>query len=258
MPINEDLYIHEKNVINRIEQFIENTEPDSVAMGELNTLFKEYKKLFKISKKIIRLGDLYQQELKSAQEQIERQNQTLTEKNNELEQKNRQIAEMARSDSLTGLDNRHTAYELFSDIDRRETKQNSHISIIMCDIDYFKKINDTYGHDCGDEVLKCVAGTLKNHIRQEDSLIRWGGEEFLIVLQAADVTSTAKIAEMLRIQLEDALIMCGENQIHVTGTFGVSSLDSNQHINIAITKADKALYKGKKAGRNQVMIFSGE
>ena len=123
------------------------------------------------------------------------------------------------------------------------------VSIILMDIDYFKKINDTYGHQAGDEVLKTVSAILTDNLRQIDVIGRWGGEEFLIICPETDLECACGIAEKLRKTVESHDFGL---DIAVTCSFGAAAIASNENDSDFIQKADDALYMAKENGRNRV------
>lgn len=154
---------------------------------------------------------------------------------------------------LTGLYNRRYMMVRLQEEFDRSMRSGSPFSLILTDIDYFKSINDTYGHECGDEVLKGLSKVLMGTVRSVDVLCRWGGEEFLILLPETDVFSARIIADRLRIAVESELFNYEENTFKLTMTFGVASLSKELTIKELIKLADQALYKGKALGRNIVV-----
>lgn len=132
-----------------------------------------------------------------------------------------------------------------------EKAQLSQLGVVMCDIDHFKYVNDTYGHNRGDIVLKQIVNTIKESIRQEDYLIRWGGEEFIILMKVDTVESLKKPVEYIRRQIEKQHF---EEVGKVTASFGCTLLIKEETITQCIERADKALYTAKENGRNQVQI----
>jgi len=148
-------------------------------------------------------------------------------------------------DELTGLYNRQIVEETVRKLNEK------FICIIFFDIDNFKKINDTYGHLAGDKVLKKVAKTTVNSLRKDDIVIRWGGEEFLVLLNDIDCKETIlKIAEKLRTNIQNLKFSEFENGI--TCSFGVccGTVESYDSFNSLLDKADKTLYRAKKMGKN--------
>jgi diguanylate cyclase (GGDEF)-like protein len=126
----------------------------------------------------------------------------------------------------------------------------------MCDIDHFKKVNDTYGHDSGDNVLKAIAGVFQGGIREQDKASRWGGEEFLFLFPETTGEGAVTIAEKLRIQIEEMSIQVEGDIIGVTLTFGIATSEISCDFDEIIRKADLALYQGKEQGRNRTVLYS--
>jgi len=165
------------------------------------------------------------------------------------------IRSIANRDYLTGLLTRRSMSE---DVSKElsvclTNKQNS--AVIMADIDFFKGINDTYGHTCGDEVLKKVASHLKQNLRHVDSVFRWGGEEFMLVLPNISLDNAKEVCEGLREDINAMVFSFENNKVGVSMTFGLAAFnEENDSIEEVIADADKALYKGKKSGRNRVVL----
>ena len=156
-------------------------------------------------------------------------------------------------DFLTKIYNRRATQQLIENQFLVFKRQPQACSLILIDIDYFKAVNDNYGHDVGDSVLKNVAQTLKKQLRKEDILGRWGGEEFLIFLPNTDLNAAQKMGEKLRYCVEQHFIA----DIHCTISLGIKVLTpSDESIEQAINHADKALYQAKHNGRNQVIIYN--
>jgi two-component system cell cycle response regulator len=169
----------------------------------------------------------------------------------------RQSLELAATDPLTGLNNRrYLANHLARQITRsKETRKPC--SVLMIDVDHFKRINDTHGHPAGDEVLKELSERLKFNIRGIDLACRYGGEEFVIVMPEADMPTAERVAERLRESIADRPfdLGAGRGQCAVTASIGVASLEPGDSCCHAfIERADKALYAAKAQGRNKVVI----
>lgn len=156
-------------------------------------------------------------------------------------------------DSLTGLWNRRYAMEQM----RKMTTDphSSQFSVAMLDVDYFKKINDTYGHPFGDVVLRRLSDALLRHFRSNDIAVRWGGEEFLIILAGATGNQTRAKLEEFRQKVQNMIFEDKDVQIHVTITTGVCEYQSQLSLSETIRRSDVALYHGKKNGRNQVVLY---
>ncbi|MCH4888481.1 diguanylate cyclase [Acidaminobacter sp. JC074] len=157
----------------------------------------------------------------------------------------------AITDELTQLYNRRKIDDVIDSEVKRSRRYNKSFSVILLDIDYFKEINDEYGHQTGDEVLKSVAGILKANVRESDVVSRWGGDEFLIVTIETDIVVASSIAEKIRLELEGTVLY---HNIVVTTSVGVADFD-NRHDDARdiIRKADLALYEAKNRGKNNVV-----
>ena len=169
------------------------------------------------------------------------------------------LQKLAIYDSLTGLFvHNKIKQNLVKEINRSKY-YNLSLSLLMCDIDFFKNFNDTYGHEIGDEVLKTVANILKNSIRESDYVGRYGGEEFMIILTEANKENANKIAERIRQNIESNYIYYKNNKLKITISIGISTYpeDGNDEEEI-IKAADKALYTAKKKGRNRVELYNKE
>ena len=132
--------------------------------------------------------------------------------------------------------------------------QNGTASIIMCDIDFFKKVNDTYGHNAGDAVLQRIAAVLQEHVASEDEAVRWGGEEFILMCMDCPLVKAQEIAEHIREIVEHMSIEFEEHHIAVTMSFGVYQLDGDQTMDQNVKQADERLYQAKTTGRNRVVV----
>ena len=163
-----------------------------------------------------------------------------------------QLEKLASTDYLTGIFNRHKFEGLMkSEIERVERYDNP-LSIVMFDIDYFKKVNDTYGHDKGDRILQNITSVVREHIRKSDIFARWGGEEFLILCPETESDNAAVLAEKLRSAI--ASLRIDEVGI-VTSSFGVTAFDKGETKESFIKRVDDALYKAKSEGRNRVAVI---
>ncbi len=171
----------------------------------------------------------------------------------------RAVEEMAVKDSLTGLYNRRYLELYIDNIVSGIKRRNSKLCIFMCDIDYFKAVNDEYGHDAGDIILKDLGHLLLSSVRASDLVIRFGGEEFLILLIDCDVSNAVEVAEKLRDMFENHVIKLPGNNIKKTLSIGISEFPSDATgIWEAIKFADIALYKAKETGRNKVLRFTSD
>ncbi|QTA87393.1 diguanylate cyclase [Desulfonema magnum] len=169
-----------------------------------------------------------------------------------------EIKLLSITDSLTGCYNRSSISERLPREIQRARRYNRSLSLILCDIDYFKKVNDTYGHQAGDQTLKKFVQYIQGMIRQKiDWVARYGGEEFLIVLPETDIRGAHCLAERIRIYISKSLIQVQKNEIRITSSFGVTGFNSDTPHEIIsveniIRHSDKYLYQAKKEGRNRV------
>ncbi|MBX3073884.1 diguanylate cyclase [Candidatus Obscuribacterales bacterium] len=163
------------------------------------------------------------------------------------------VQRQATTDGLTGLFNHRTGQEKLADQMKQAERYQRRISVIMLDVDHFKSINDTHGHPAGDTVLKSVAKLIRNSCRDVDIPVRYGGEEFLLVLPEVTQDGATVVAERIRVALKSEPIKHEDVEISITGSFGVASFpddaDSQQAM---LDLADKALYLSKRMGRDQV------
>ena len=163
---------------------------------------------------------------------------------------------LSRIGPLTKLSNRRDILGKLEYEQAKYERFGKDFSIILGDIDFFKKINDQFGHDAGDCVLKVIADILKSSIRKIDHVARWGGEEFLVVLTETNLSGAARVAEKIKITIEKHKYEFYKNPAHVTMSFGVAwHAGKNGKIDGHIKTADKLLYKAKENGRNQVQTM---
>ena len=155
-------------------------------------------------------------------------------------------------DQLTGLKNRRGYYEYYEKNIHPYLLHQS-CSVIMADIDFFKRVNDTYGHNAGDVVLKCIAAILRNSVGTAGEVIRWGGEEFVILMRGCAVSQAAVFAEQIRKRVETSICYFEDIPIRVTMSFGVKALQSDLSPEENVKGVDEKLYEAKASGRNRVV-----
>jgi diguanylate cyclase (GGDEF)-like protein len=166
---------------------------------------------------------------------------------------NKKLETAAKTDPLTGLINRR-AFIAMTDYEKtRFTRSKKPFSLIMCDIDHFKPINDSMGHDAGDYILTELAQLLQKSVRAQDTVCRWGGEEFIILLPETDLAGGKKLAEKLRKTIEAKNFHFSFRDIAVTMSFGITSCEDNITIYTYIKEADECMYMAKKTGRNRIV-----
>lgn len=176
-----------------------------------------------------------------------------------LERENQRLAQLAQRDPLTQTYNRRVMEDLFPGIAEECRRAGRSISAIMLDIDHFKKFNDTHGHQTGDGLLKTLAGLAQKQIRENDILVRYGGEEFIIIMPFCERIQAVEVAERLRISIEKN----AASPYQITASFGVSThlfqdetRPANEILSKLIRESDEALYRAKALGRNRTHHFA--
>jgi diguanylate cyclase (GGDEF)-like protein len=173
----------------------------------------------------------------------------------ELQRANTELAQQAASDGLTGLANKRALEQALARDLARADREKTVLSLVVVDVDHFKRVNDTHGHSVGDAVLRAVAALLQGALRKGDFVARYGGEEFVLVLPVTDTPQAMLVADRLRARLAQAAIPYDGGTLTVTASFGVSSVRGPGCAGAAaelFERSDKALYLAKGAGRNCV------
>nr|MBF0221973.1 sensor domain-containing diguanylate cyclase [Desulfobulbaceae bacterium] len=173
----------------------------------------------------------------------------------ELAKSHETINKMATTDGLTDLANHRTFQHGFDIMLHRAKRRQSPLTLIFCDIDFFKKINDSYGHQFGDQVLKAVAKILSDTVRREDMAARYGGEEFALILENSSKSGALQMAERIRHDIADLTFQFENESVGLTISLGIASFpEDGQEKTTIIELADQALYKAKRQGRNQSVV----
>ena len=217
---------------------------------------KFVQKSTKVDELIITLSNMARNILddKSHKENIKKikeSNINLKHKIKEEIQKNNKLEKLAITDKLTGLYNRLQLDKLLEFDIKKVTRDKTNISIVFIDIDRFKSINDTYGHQVGDKILVNFSNIIQNSIREIDTVGRWGGEEFLIICHNTDTNGALILAENLRKIIKKTIF---KDIKSITASFGVATFENGDNIDSLINRADEALYKAKHSGRDKVCI----
>ena len=172
---------------------------------------------------------------------------------------NAALLEMSSTDMMTHLKLKYYFFNLLSQEMDNAFLTNSNISVLMFDIDFFKKFNDTYGHECGDFVLKSVADLIRKNLRESDVASRYGGEEFTCLLMEAGKEEAMVVAERIRSTINEHDFVYNDQHLHVTISGGISVFDSETNLvsspNEFVNQADQGLYMSKNNGRNRVTFF---
>jgi diguanylate cyclase (GGDEF)-like protein len=167
----------------------------------------------------------------------------------------RDLKKLASTDNLTGIYNRHYFETiLIRELDR-SNRYGVSLSLIMFDVDHFKSINDTYGHDVGDSVLRKLTSVVKHAIRESDYFVRWGGEEFIILCPEITHEQGRVVAEKVRHVISETTF---DTVGKITASFGATSYKKSERSESFLKRADELLYRAKDSGRNQVVIDSEE
>ena len=163
-----------------------------------------------------------------------------------------ELEKLADFDALTLLHNRRSMKSHIANVMKQAEKGDGTFTLLMCDLDNFKRINDTYGHDCGDLILKTVANIISCDVKKDDAVFRYGGEEILVMVRANNEV-THKVAERIRADIESEKITYNDQNVGITVTIGVASYKPNSSVDELIKIADEKLYFGKNNGKNQVV-----
>jgi len=195
-------------------------------------------------------------ELRQYQSALQRSNDQLAQTNADLREAQKKLEIAARTDPLTQLSNRRDMLEKLEYERVRHKRTRQSFSLILCDIDDFKDINDNHGHDCGDLVLTGVSDIMRSMLREQDRLARWGGEEFLLMLPETKAHDASLVADKIRDAICTHTFFYTDLKLSVSMTFGVSAFGAyEKSLDECIKEADLALYHGKSQGKNQVVVF---
>ena len=210
---------------------------------------------------IVQAMEAYRSEEGHREAELTKQLADMQRKLDEMEDlaKNAQLAieeqrKKAMHDALTGLPNREAYKERLDHEMNRMQRYGGKLSMMVCDIDFFKRINDNYGHLAGDKVLKIIAKALQVNLRDTDFIARFGGEEFVALMPETDAGHARQVAEKLRKKIESSPFNFKREPVQITMSVGISEFKEGENPEDVFERADKALYKAKESGRNQVQL----
>jgi diguanylate cyclase len=243
------LFSEEKQFLNHANEMISNMDDENICWPEeYKILLKKYEKLLRQSNKLVRISDHAQKRLHMANEEI-------NEKVVKLTRTEKKLKQMADTDMLTKLPNRRGSFTQIKEELKRADRNGRFCTLLLLDIDHFKRVNDIWGHSAGDFVLKEAARLMRRSLRTQDILGRWGGEEFIILLPRTELEGAKVLSEKVRRTIEDTTMNFEGKEIHITisigGTLHPPGADLEKHLELA----DKALYCCKETGRNKVEFY---
>ena len=191
-------------------------------------------------------------------ERLKNQKAELETQRNDLSEALSQIRHIAMRDDLTGLPNRRHMNQVLDDAERRHRHSPGSLSIALIDIDHFKSINDTYGHEAGDDILRDFARQVRQLLRGEEILARWGGEEFLLMLPNTGQDDGMLVMERLKQRLGSIPVQGFDDGLHVSFSSGLAAMAAGETIVDTIRRADKAMFRAKSLGRNRNCLYDPE
>lgn len=195
-------------------------------------------------------------DLKKLELDIELQQNDRINKTSDMEKILSELSQLTIEDSLTGLYNRRYFNRAIKSEIERNYRDHRSLALAIIDIDHFKSVNDTWGHDGGDTVLRQVANIMKNNIRFSDTLTRIGGEEFAVIMPNVRYHLAKEVMERLRIDIENSVVCIDDHEFQITVSIGTTVCEPNQIITAEefYNRSDQALYEAKNSGRNRVVI----
>lgn len=236
------LFTEEKEILEHTSKVLDaNTIDCDLLRSEYNLLSSHYRKLLTMSKKLVTMAD--------------KNHKQLRDKNQKLIDAEEQLLKLAVTDALTGLLNRHGISNWLDNEIVRYNRNGTSFTLFLLDIDLFKNVNDQYGHNMGDVVLQRISQIMLNSIREQDTVARWGGEEFLLVFPDTDIDGGYIIAEKIRKKVNNLVIEFNNIVVNVTVSLGGCSYSGDMGLLSNLEMADKALYQSKTEGRNKVNVY---
>ncbi|MBT3879696.1 MAG: diguanylate cyclase [Candidatus Scalindua sp.] len=225
-------------------------------MNEIELLKRRLQREKNIRQQAEKIAEEKSRELYLKGEELKNALQAESEAKKKIEALYQEVERLSRIDPLTELSNRRSFSTDALRLLQLAIRHKKKLSCAMLDIDFFKKVNDTYGHDFGDKVLIAVAKASRNQLRKTDLLARFGGEEFCFLFAETDLNGAALIAERIRLAISKLEFHFEKIRFSVTVSIGVSGLlDSNDNMENMIKRSDTSLYKAKENGRNRIVIW---
>ncbi len=238
------LFKKEKTIIEQAKQVVASPEYSPDKLREyLHALINALEQSYREQKRLIRVSDRQQEQLRAIKK--------------ELQVKAKQLEHLANTDDLTGLNNRCRFLELLQKEIKRAERTGRALSLMMIDIDHFKRINDRFGHMAGDRVLSHFANLLLVHTREIDEAGRLGGEEFGITLPETTAKEALAIANRLKNKVENQRFVISSETIKITISIGIAALKETETREQLLGRADAAMYTAKQKGRNRAEIAGG-
>ena len=233
----ETMFENEEHIVRNAEAVLERGGLDEESEAAYRDLLCGMRKLLRQSKRLVTMGDRMQAQLNMLNEDLYR---------------------VARTDALTGLRNRRHFMELARREVLRARRSGEPLSLLLLDADHFKRVNDTWGHDVGDLVLREIAQALRESVREVDVAARIGGEEFVALLPGADCCAAFAVAGRIRERIAASFVVtCGE-EVRCTASIGCTTQQADEaDVEVLLKNADVALYGAKKKGRNCIVVYPG-
>lgn len=254
----------------RLERTVESLLEDPQYAGHplhhaLASLYAEFRDAVHQMERITRISDRYQmasrEETLSLSEryskqlrQLERLSRISDRYQSMMRDLNEALKEASNKDALTGIGNRRLLMERLKAENARAERMGQPLTLVMVDVDYFKSINDTFGHEAGDKVLIEIARVLGTGVRDYDTCGRWGGEEFLVIMPETAAGDAVALVERVQRAIGEVRVPADNTQIQATASFGIAERRPGDPIAELIKRADEALYSAKHAGRNRCHV----
>lgn len=264
-----NLFENEKQIIKYAEELVSEPDADHEEIKDcLVEVIDAFSRSYREQKCLIRVSDRQQDHLREVKEELlaktlllERQAVDLKVLNEDLaaevairKKAEEELRILASTDALTGVNNRRKLMEVLEGEIRRAKRKNWDLSLMVLDIDHFKRVNDTYGHVVGDQVLCHFVTAIKDSIRDIDVVGRIGGEEFVVLLPEIPIEQGVIVAERVRATVEGRAVVLPQDTLNITVSIGIAEMQTGELSKHLLIRADKAMYSAKEKGRNRVEI----